>query len=139
MAAEPAILLSMLAFLIVFGIVLYLITHFFVQKWKEQEIKPRTISLWLWRLTLVIIIVFVSLLFYLNRLFLFSMVGLYQLMIFMFILVVFVSLIEIAVIDLLLPDVVKLWKRVLIEGISFLMLVGTTLAIFSVYALYGGA
>ncbi|MFH1054233.1 MAG: hypothetical protein V1740_07480 [Candidatus Woesearchaeota archaeon] len=123
-------------FLIIFGSILYMVTHHFVHRWKEKKVKKRTLSLWLWRLTIVLVVVYISSILLLNRNPLLSTL-IQNFFLISTLLIFFISLIEIVVIDLLLPDIIPLWKRILIEVLVFITLVIVTMLIFSAYsALY---
>jgi len=129
--------LIMLSFLVIFGGLLYIITHKLVSVWRDEKVKKRTIAIWCWRATLVVILLFLVAIIFLNQVDLFLIfssedpIGL-ALIIFVFVL--FVSIIEIAIIDMLLPDVVRVWKRILIESLALGFLVVTTFAIFALYS-----
>ncbi|MFH1316058.1 MAG: hypothetical protein ABII01_00910 [Candidatus Woesearchaeota archaeon] len=124
------------SFLLIFGSILYMVTHHFVHKWKEDKVKKRTLSLWLWRLTIVCVVVYISIILFLNRNPLLSTL-ISNFFLISTLLIFFISLIEIVIIDLLLPDIIPLWKRIIIEVLVFITLVIVTMLIFSAYsALY---
>src|SRR3989344_5591505 len=124
-------LIIIASFLLIFGVILYLVTHKLVRIWQDDHVKKRKISLWVWRITLVIIPLFLLLIIFLNRNPLFMILSTQSstaASILVFLFVLFISLIEITVIDLLLPDVVSMWKRIVIETLALLVLVITTVA-----------
>ena len=124
-------------FLIAFGGILYLISTFLLKKFKDMGLKKHTISLWIWRTSITVVIIYVFTVLWINRLPL-SIVtsGPLSFLSITSILTFFVALLEIAIIDILLPNVIKLWKRILIETILFVVLVAVTIAIFGIYQLF---
>ena len=125
-----------LCFLVIFGVMLYLILHKLVGMWKDDNMKQKKIALWMWRVTLMLVVAYIIFLLLLNKNPLYSLLMAstqVSVAIFIFLFVFFISLVEITVIDLILPDVVKLWKRILIETLSFVALVLTTVAVFIIY------
>ena len=122
-----------LLFILLFGAILYIISHYFFTKWAESKVKQSTAKLWLWRLTMVVVIFFVLFVLFSNR----NLVIAIALSNFFFIialLIFFIAMIEMVVIDLLLPDIIPIWKRILIECVIFMSLVLVTLIVFKVYA-----
>lgn len=131
-------ILIILSFLVIFGSILYIVMHKLLHVWKDENVKPKKITLWLWRIALVMVLMFIIAIIFLNKNIFTSILlsgkGLASgLLIFTFVL--FVSIIEIAIIDLLLPDIVKLWKRIFIETLCLVILVATTAGVFIIYQL----
>ena len=124
-------------FLIAFGGILYIISTYLLKKFTDMGLRKNTINLWLWRTTIAMVIIFVFSILWINRIVL-SVVttGPLNFPITVSIITFFMALLEIAIIDMLLPNVIKLWKRILIESILFVVLVAVTLMIFGVYSLF---
>ncbi len=126
-----------LLFLVLFGSILYIVSHWLVGKWQEYNIKKRTVALWMWRAALSIAILYIVVVLFLNRnVIIFAEQG-SQFIILVGALIFFVSLIEIVIIDLLLPDVIAMWKRMAIEMLVFFMLICVTAFVFYFYSTVG--
>ena len=126
-----------LLFLVLFGSILYIVSHWLVGKWQEYNIKKRTVALWMWRAALSIAILYIVVVLFLNRnVIIFAEQG-SQFIILVGALIFFVSLIEIVIIDLLLPDVIAMWKRMAIEMLVFFMLICVTASVFYFYSTVG--
>src|SRR3989338_1260749 len=123
-----------LLFLVLFGSILYIVSHWLVGKWQEYNIKKRTVALWMWRAALSVAILYIVVVLFLNRnVIIFAEQG-SQFIILVGALIFFVSLIEIVIIDLLLPDVIAMWKRMAIEMLVFFMLICVTAFVFYFYS-----
>jgi len=123
-------------FLLIFGCVLYIFTTFLFRLFEEADIEKRTKKIWTWRASICLIIAYISIILWINKDFL-SIVFLGSSIFYLYIslIVFFISLIEIVVIDLLLPDMIKMWKRVTIEiGVFFLLclITGFIIKIYSI-------
>ena len=126
-----------LLFLVLFGSILYIVSHWLVGKWQEYNIKKRTVALWMWRAAPSIAILYIVVVLFLNRnVIIFAEQG-SQFIILVGALIFFVSLIEIVIIDLLLPDVIAMWKRMAIEMLVFFMLICVTAFVFYFYSTVG--
>ncbi|MBS3142978.1 hypothetical protein J4464_06335 [Candidatus Woesearchaeota archaeon] len=126
-----------LLFLVLFGSILYIVSHWLVGKWQEYNIKKRTVALWMWRAALSVAILYIVVVLFLNRnVIIFAEQG-SQFIILVGALIFFVSLIEIVIIDLLLPDVIAMWKRMAIEMLVFFMLICVTAFVFYFYSTVG--
>ena len=126
-----------LLFLVLFGSILYIVSHWLVGKWQEYNIKKRTVALWMWRAALSVAILCIVVVLFLNRnVIIFAEQG-SQFIILVGALIFFVSLIEIVIIDLLLPDVIAMWKRMAIEMLVFFMLICVTAFVFYFYSTVG--
>jgi hypothetical protein len=119
------------ALLLILGGLLFLVAQFFVQKMKSREISESKTKLWVWRSFIMVLVIYSYVLFLTNKNLLFSMFqGPFEaLKIFLviFLVIYFIGLVEMIVIDLLLPDVIAMWKRILIEVLVFILLCGLTL------------
>ena len=127
-----------LSFLLLFGAILYLVLHKLFALWRDENIKPKKITLWLWRVALVTVLIYIIIVILLNQnkfFFILHSGGGFSQALLIFTFVLFVSILEISILDMLLPDVIKLWKRILIETLSLLILVITTAGVFAIYSL----
>ncbi len=117
--------------LLILGGLLFLAAQFFVQKMKSNEISKSKTKLWVWRSFIVILVIYSYILFLSNRNLLFLMFGgpfeALRIFLIIFLVVYFIGLLEMIVIDLLLPNVIAMWKRILIEVLVFILLCGITL------------
>lgn len=122
-------------FLLIFGCLLYIFTTFLFRLFEEADIERRTKKIWIWRASIFLVIAYISLILWINKDFLsINYLGSSMFFLYIALLVFFISLIEIVIIDLLLPDVIKMWKRVAIEMIVFVLLCLITLFIIKVYS-----
>ena len=55
-----------LSFLVIFGCVLYMVSHYLIRKWADDKVKRHKIAIWVWRLAIVLVILFVCLLLFMN-------------------------------------------------------------------------
>jgi len=119
------------ALLLILGGLLFLAAQFFVQKMRSHEISESKTKLWVWRSFIVVLVIYSYILFLTNRNLLFSMFeGPFEalrIFLIIFLVIYFIGLVEMIVIDLLLPHVIPMWKRILIEVLVFILLCGLTL------------
>lgn len=130
--------LIIISFLAIFGVILYLVLNKLIDVWKDEGVRTRKRALWIWRATLIVILLFVIFLIFINQNIFFGILlsgSGYGTALLIFTIVLFISLIEIVIIDMILPDVVRLWKRIIVETISLVVLVITTVVVFSIYTL----
>ena len=124
------IIAGLVLLLIILGSLLFLAAQFLLHKVKKGGQAQK--RLWVWRSFLLVLVVYVVALVPTHR-------GLLQELfpgplsiIPTVILIIFLgSMIEISVIDLLLPDVVKMWKRISIEILGFLVLCAVSFYAFT--------
>ena len=122
----------LVALLVLLGALLYLAAQFIIKRIESEKIKligPRK-KLWVWRAFFFMLLLYSLFLLFINKNFFSVYFGGPMRTIFqMFLVVYFVALVELVIIDLLLPDLVQMWKRISIEVVAFVLL--CTLAIFS--------
>jgi hypothetical protein len=123
------------ALLVMLGGLLYIAAQFVLRKMEASSTRfqSRTRKLWIWRTFILVLLAYSLFLLLTNKGF-FDAYFIGPLKIFFLISVViyFVALVELVVIDLLLPDVVDMWKRIVIELIVFVLLCGLTVVTFNV-------
>lgn len=133
-------IIVVLLFSAIFGAVLYILTHFLLKKFGRDVRGTRTKQIWVWRVVVFLVIIYMVVVLFLNRNALdMALVGPFNFLIMAFLLVFFFTLLEIAVIDLLLPDVLQLWKRIALEVVIFFLLGGSSITMFVVYSRLAGA
>ena len=133
---EPVLIITVLSFLLIFGALLYMITHFLVTKFEDVHIRKSDRALWIWRATILLVVIFVSAILFVNSDKIILGIIQNQAPLVISLLIFFVALIEIAVIDLLLPHLIAMWKRILIETVIFIVLVVVSTAIFGIMSLF---
>ena len=117
--------------LIILGALLFLAAQFVLKKTKGYVgLAQETKSLWIWRSFIIILILFSLLIFYLNRNYFLAIIPRFYLN--LALLIYFVSLIELVIIVLLLPELVSMPKRIAIELIVLLLLYAFTLVVFKI-------
>ena len=122
-------------FLLIFGCLLYIFTTFLFRLFEDADIETRTKKIWMWRASIFLIIAYISIILWINRNFLgVEFLGTSMFFLYIAMIVFFISLIEIVVIDLLLPDVIRMWKRIAIELGVFGLLCLVTGFIIKVYS-----
>lgn len=132
-------IIIVLLFLLIFGCVLYIFTTFLFRLFEEADIEKRTKKIWIWRASIFLIIAYISIILWINKDFLsISYLGSSTFFLYVSLTVFFISLVEMVVIDMLLPDTIKMWKRIVIEMGVFALLCLTTLFIIKVYSVLAG-
>jgi hypothetical protein len=124
----------LIALLLLLGGLLFLAAQFILHKIKSEHTQAgmRKKKLWIWRGFVLVLLIYSIFLLVLNKRALFEFFeGPLEIFIVMFLVIYFVALIEIVVIDLLLPDVVKMWKRITIEVVVFILLCSITVFSFN--------
>lgn len=110
---------------------MFLAAQFVVKKAKLYiGLKQETKTLWVWRLFLIILIIFSIFLFFCIRNYLLTIIPEFYL--YIVLLIYFVSLVELVIIDLLLPETIPISKRIAIELIILLLLYAFTLLTFKI-------
>lgn len=126
-------------FSVIFGAILYILTHFLLKKFGKDVRGTRTKHIWVWRSVIFLIIIYMIIVLFLNRNALdIALVGPFNFIVMAFLLVFFFTLLEVAVIDLLLPDVLHLWKRIALEIVIFFLLGGSSITMFIMYSRLAG-
>lgn len=131
---QTAMVIGMLvALLLLLGSLLYIVAQFLIRKMAQHRLKERTLRLWIWRGFIIVLLIYSLFLLMVNKQFLLSLFfGPLEIFLTIFMVIYFVALIELVIIDLLLPDIVLMWKRILVELIVFLLLCVLTALTFSV-------
>jgi len=124
----------LIALLLLLGGLLFIVAQFLVKKFQSQRIsfRSRKAKLWIWRSFIVVLLLYSLFLLVANKQFLFAFfAGPLEIFFVILLTIYFVALIEVVVIDLLLPDLVAMWKRILIEVVVFILLCGLTVFSFN--------
>ena len=120
-----------IALLLILGGLLFLAAQFFVQRMKTHKLNKNKTKLWIWRSFIVILAFYSYILFLSNKDFLFAVFGgpfeAFKVFLMMFLVIYFIGLLEIIIIDLILPDIIPMWKRIMIEVLVFILLCTFTL------------
>jgi len=121
--------------LLILGALLFIAAQFVLKKTRHYiGLRGETKNLWVWRLFIIVLILFSIFVLYLNKDNLTAIIpGFY---LYLILLVYFVSLIELIIIDLLLPDTIPMSKRIAIELIVLLLLYSLTLLIFKIVSYF---
>ena len=128
----------LIALLLLLGGLLYIVAQFIVQKLKAEHIplKSRKAKLWIWRGFIIVLLLYSLFLLVANKDFLFAFfAGPLEIFMIIMLVIYFVALVELVVIDLLLPDVISMWKRIIIEIVVLFLLCGLTVFTFNVSAI----
>lgn len=129
-------LLIVVLFLLIFGCILYIFTTFLFRLFEEADVERRTKKIWIWRASVFLIIAYISIILWINKgFFSIDYLGSSTFYLYISMIVFFISLIEMVIIDLLLPDIIKMWKRVSIElGVFFLLslITGFIIRVYSI-------
>ncbi len=124
----------LVALLLLLGGLMYIVAQFIINKMKSENIPfgRKKGKLWVWRGFILVLLAYSLFLLIANKEFLFAFfAGPFEIFLVILLVIYFVALIEIVVIDLLLPDVVQMWKRILIEVVVFVLLCGLTVFTFN--------
>ena len=117
--------------LLVLGALLFLAAQFVLKKTKGYiGLAQETKDLWIWRSFMVVLILFSLVMFFFNKDYFIAIIPKFYL--YLILLVYFVSLIELVIIDLLLPELIPMPKRIAIELIVLLLLYAFTLLVFKI-------
>lgn len=129
----------LIALLLLLGGLLYIAAQFIIKKLKSENISlgSRKAKLWIWRSFIIVLLLYSLFLLVANKEFLFSFFyGPFEIFLVIVLVIYFVALVELVVIDMLLPDVVQMWKRVLIEVIVFVLLCTLTVVSFNISTIF---
>lgn len=124
----------LVALLVLLGGLLYIVAQFIITRLRSEHISlgSRKAKLWIWRGFIIVLLLYSVFLLASNRDFLFAFfAGPMQIFLIILLTIYFVALIELVVIDLLLPDLVQMWKRIMIEVVVFVLLCGLTVFSFN--------
>jgi hypothetical protein len=125
----------LVALLVLLGGMLYLAAQFILRKMQSADSKfaERKRRLWIWRSFILVLLAYSIFLLFANMEFFNTLFfGPLKVFFMIFVVIYFVALIELVVIDMLLPDVVSMWKRIAIELVVFVLLCGLTVVTFNV-------
>jgi len=123
--------------LLVLGALLFLAAQFVLKKTDVYVgLTQETKDLWIWRSFIVILILFSLVAFFFNKDYFIGIIPKFYL--YLILLVYFVSLIELVIIDLLLPELIPMSKRIAIELIVLLLLYAFTLLVFKITTYFLG-
>ncbi len=124
------ILTGLVLLLLILGSLLFLAAQFLVHKVKKGGQAQK--RLWVWRSFLLILVVYVVALVPTHRGLINEIFPGPLSIIPTVILIIFLgSMIEISIIDMLLPDVIKMWKRITIEILGFVLLCSVSFYAFT--------
>ena len=129
----------LVALLLLLGGLLYIVAQFIVQKLRSEHISlgSRKAKLWIWRGFIIVLLLYSIFLLIANKDFLFAFfAGPLEIFMIIMLVIYFVALIELVVIDILLPDVISMWKRIIIEVVVFVLLCGLTVFTFNISAIF---
>lgn len=129
----------LVALLLLLGALLYLAAQFVLHKVKSKHTQSgmRKKKLWIWRSFIIVLLAYSLFILIINKKALFDFfTGPLEVFLVMFLIIYFAALVEIVVIDLLLPDVVQMWKRITIELVVFILLCGLTVFSFNFSMLF---
>ncbi len=124
----------LIALLLLLGGLLFIVAQFILHKVKSEHTQAgmRKKKLWIWRGFVLVLLAYSLLLLVLNKKALFAFfAGPLEIFLVIFLIIYFVALVEIVAIDLLLPDVVQMWKRIAIELVVFVLLCSITIFSFN--------
>ena len=122
---------GLILLLIILGGLLFLAAQLVIQKLGKKASKQRR-RLWVWRSFLMVLIIYMVFLVIANQELLRVLFpGGLQIVLAVFLTVFFVAMIEITIIDLLLPDIFPMWKRITIEVFGFILICVVSLYVFN--------
>jgi len=124
----------LVALLLLLGGLLFIAAQFIINKMQSANIPfgKRKGKLWVWRSFIVVLLLYSLFLLIANKEPLFAFfAGPFEIFLVIILVVYFVALIELVVIDILLPDVTEMWKRIVIEVVVFALLCGLTIFTFN--------
>jgi hypothetical protein len=125
------IITGLILLLIILGGLLFLAAQFIVHRIKTKKEKKKK-NVWVWRSFLLVFTVYMLAIVYTNRGLIAQIfpgpLGIIPTII---LVIFFGSMIEIVIIDVLLPDLVAMWKRITIELLGFLLLCGISFYTFN--------
>jgi hypothetical protein len=124
----------LLLVLIVVGGTLFLTTHIAVKKFIniDNRVPERKHHVWVWRIFLLGLVSYSVFLLYANK----AVINAYfpgpmLAVLGIALLIYFAAFVEIIIIDFFLPDVVKVWERILIEVLVFAVICAATYFLFN--------
>lgn len=129
----------LVALLLLLGGLLYIAAQFVINRVKSERfsLRSRKAKLWIWRSFIIVLLLYSLFLIMANKKFLLAFFyGPFEIFLVIILVIYFVALVELVVIDLLLPDVVAMWKRVLIEVIVFILLCTLTVVTFNISTMF---
>jgi len=129
----------LVSLLLLLGGLLYIAAQFLINKIKKESfsLRSRKAKLWIWRSFIVVLFLYSLFIIVANKAFLLSFFyGPFEIFLVIILVIYFVALVELVVIDLLLPDVIAMWKRILIEVIVFVLLCTLTVVTFNVSTIF---
>ena len=121
--------------LLLLGGLLFISAQFVIRRMGKQNKTAggRKVRLWVWRGFIFVLLVYSALLIAVNKDILYSLApGPFSVILTIFLVVYFVALVELVVIDLLLPDIIAMWKRITIEVLVFILLCSLTVFILNI-------
>jgi hypothetical protein len=124
----------LVALLLLLGGLLYIAAQFIIKKLHSEHISlgSRKAKLWIWRSFIIVLLIYSLFILISNKEFLLAFfAGPMEILLIIVLVIYFVALVEIVVIDLLLPDLVQMWKRIAIELVVFVLLCGLTIFSFN--------
>jgi hypothetical protein len=125
------IITGLILLLVILGGLLFIAAQFIVHRIKTKKEKEKK-NVWVWRSFLLVFTIYMLAIVFTNRGLITQIfpgpLGIIPTII---LVIFFGSMIEIVVIDVLLPDVVAMWKRITIELLGFLLLCGVSFYTFN--------
>src|SRR3989344_1056578 len=111
------VLVIVILFALIFGAILYMLTHVLLKKMGKEKKGHQTKHIWVWRVVIFLTLIYIFIVLWLNRNVLEEALyyGQLSFLLMAFLIIFFVTLVEVAIIYLLIPDVLKLWKRIAVE------------------------
>ena len=116
------IIVGLILLLVILGGFLFLAAQVLVQK-AGKKVKKERKNVWVWRSFLLVFTIYMLATVYTNRGLISEIfpgpLGIIPTII---LIIFFGSMIEIVIIDVLLPDIIEMWKRITIELLGFLLI-----------------
>jgi hypothetical protein len=126
------ILTGLVLLLVILGGFLFLAAQFVIHKIKSKKKGEQKRDIWVWRSFLLVFTIYMIAIVFTNRGLIAQIFpGALGIIPTIILVIFFGSMIEIVVIDLLLPDVIAMWKRITIELLGFLLLCGVSFYTFN--------
>lgn len=136
MSSIITMIIVVVLFALVFGAVLYVVTNILLKRLGREKKGAHTKHIWVWRITLFLAMIYIFIVLWLNRNVLEGVLyyGELSLLLAAFLVIFFITLLDIAVIDLLLPDIITFWKRVALEIALFFLIGASSMIVFILFS-----